>query len=36
VIVPFVGVEDFSPLFTDFSDEWIVIHDLMRLFRERG
>jgi hypothetical protein len=34
VIVALIGVEDFSPLFTDFGDEWIVIHGFVRLFRE--
>ena len=28
VIVALMGVEDFSPLFADFRDGWIVIHDL--------
>lgn len=27
VIVAMIGVEDFSPLFADFGDEWLVIHD---------
>ena len=27
VIVAMIEVEDFSALFADFGDEWLVIHD---------